>query len=75
MLGPKTEEKRGCIQKSSDWPPGARTANSVVLCHEVQLCILWVSLVSFATIMLRVYIIVVAYFVIDSVRKLLDMPS
>jgi hypothetical protein len=24
---------RGCIQKFSDWPPGARTANGTVLCH------------------------------------------
>jgi hypothetical protein len=24
---------RGCIQKLSDWPPGARTANGTVLCH------------------------------------------
>jgi hypothetical protein len=28
---------RGCIQKFSDWPPGARTANGTVLCHYVQL--------------------------------------
>jgi hypothetical protein len=24
---------RGCIQKFSDWPPGARTANGTALCH------------------------------------------
>jgi hypothetical protein len=23
----------GCIQKFSDWPPGARTANGTALCH------------------------------------------
>jgi hypothetical protein len=42
--------------------------------------ILWVSLVSFAAVTLcvasqRVFIIVVVYFVIYSVRKLLDTPS
>jgi hypothetical protein len=42
--------------------------------------ILWVSLVSFASITLcfapqRDFIFVVVYFVIDSVRKLLDTPS
>jgi hypothetical protein len=44
------------------------------------IAILWVSLVSFAAITLsaafqRVFIIVNVYFVIDSVRKLLDTPS
>jgi hypothetical protein len=45
------------------------------------IAILWVSLVSFATIILcvasqRVFVVVVVvYFVIDSVRKLLDTPS
>jgi len=24
---------RGCIQKFSDWHPGARTANGTTLCH------------------------------------------
>jgi hypothetical protein len=24
---------RGCIQKFPDWPPGARTANGIALCH------------------------------------------
>jgi hypothetical protein len=42
--------------------------------------ILWVSLVSFAAITLciasqQVFIVVSVYFVIDSVRKLLDTPS
>jgi hypothetical protein len=27
----------GCIQKFPDWPPGARTANGIALCHYVQL--------------------------------------
>jgi hypothetical protein len=24
---------RRCIQKFPDWPPGARTANGITLCH------------------------------------------
>jgi hypothetical protein len=70
----------GCIQKFPDWPPGARTANDTALCSKYScIAILWVSLVSFAAIILcvasqRVFIFVV-YFVIDSVRKLLDTPS
>jgi hypothetical protein len=44
------------------------------------IAILWVSLVSFAAIILcvasqRVFIVVLVYFVIDSVRNLLDIPS
>jgi hypothetical protein len=44
------------------------------------IAILWVSLVSFAAITLcvasqRVFIVVAVYFVIDTVRKLLDTPS
>jgi hypothetical protein len=44
------------------------------------IAILWVSLMSFAAISLyvasqRVFIVVSIYFVIDSVRKLLDTPS
>jgi hypothetical protein len=44
------------------------------------IAILWVSLVGFAAITLcvasqQVFIVVVVYFVIDSVRKLLDTPS
>jgi hypothetical protein len=44
------------------------------------IAILWVCLVSFAAITLcvasqRVFIVVCVYFVIDSVRKLLDIPS
>jgi hypothetical protein len=67
---------RGCIQKFSDWPPGARTANGTALSATRCSCIaiLWVRLVSFAAITLcvasqRVFIVVRAYFVIDSVRK------
>jgi len=26
-----------CIQKFTDWPPGARTANGTALCHWEQL--------------------------------------
>jgi len=52
--------------------------------HSATTCsciaILWVSLVSFASIILcvasqRVFVVDVVYFVIDSVRKLLDTPS
>jgi hypothetical protein len=44
------------------------------------IAILWANLVSFVAITLRVasqrlFIVVVVYFVIDSVRKLLDTPS
>jgi hypothetical protein len=44
------------------------------------IAILWVSLMSFASITLcvasqRVFVVVVVYFVMDSVRKLLDTPS
>jgi hypothetical protein len=44
------------------------------------IAILWVSLVSFAAITLcvaseQVFIVVSVYFVIDSVRKLLNIPS
>jgi hypothetical protein len=44
------------------------------------IAILWVSLVSFAAITLcvasqRVFVVVSVYFVIDSVRKVLDTPS
>jgi hypothetical protein len=34
---------RGCIQKFPDWPPGARTANGMALCHWVQLYRYFVS--------------------------------
>jgi len=33
----KHTHTRGCIQKFPDWPPGARTANGIALCHYVQL--------------------------------------
>jgi hypothetical protein len=36
-------EIRGCIQKFSDWPPGARTANGTALCHYMQLYRYFVS--------------------------------
>jgi hypothetical protein len=68
---------RGCMQKFPDWPPRARTQMvqlSATMCSCIA--ILWVSLVSSAAIILcvasqRVFIVVV-YFVIHSVRKLLD---
>jgi hypothetical protein len=71
----------GCIQKFPDWPPGARTANGKHLSAKRCSCIaiLWVSLVSFDAITVcvafqRVFIVAIAYFFIDSVRKLLDSP-
>jgi hypothetical protein len=76
-----TKEIRGCIQKFPYWPPGARTANGTGLCHRRScIAILWVSLVSFIAIILcvvsqRLILRVNLYFVIDSVRKLLDTPS
>jgi hypothetical protein len=32
-----TSYKWRCIQKFLNWPPGARTANGIALCHQVQL--------------------------------------
>jgi hypothetical protein len=59
-----------------------RELQMVELCATKCSCIAiwWVSLVSFATVTLfvasqRVFIVVSVYFVIDSVRKLLDTPS
>jgi hypothetical protein len=72
---------RECIQKFPDWAPGARTANGIALLNYVScIAILWVSLASFPAITIcvasqRVLIFVSLYFVIDSVRKLLDTPS
>jgi hypothetical protein len=73
---------RGCIQKFPDWPPGARELQIVQLSATRCSCIaiLWVSLVSFAAITLcvasqRVFIVMRVYFVIDSVRKILDTHS
>jgi hypothetical protein len=73
----------GCtrvIQKFPDWLP-ERELQMVQLCATRCSCIaiFWVSLVSFAAITLcvasqRVFVIVV-YFFMDSVRKLLDTPS
>jgi hypothetical protein len=74
---------RGCNQNLPDWRL-ERELQMVQLSATRCSCIaiLWVSLVSSAAITLcvasqRVFIIVVAvvYFVIDSVRKLLDTPS
>jgi hypothetical protein len=71
---------RGCIQKFPDWPPGARTANGTALCHYVQLYRYFVSHSSefchhtLCVASQRVFIVAV-YFVIDSLRRLLDTAS
>jgi hypothetical protein len=71
---------RGCIQKIPDWPPGARTANDIALCHVVQLYRYSVSqssefcrhnpLCCFLTSNTKGKLI----FSYDSIRKLLDNP-
>jgi hypothetical protein len=70
---------RGCIHKFPDWPPGARTANGTAPATRCScIAILWVGVVSFAAITLCVasqQVFIVVYFVIDSVRKLLDTLS
>jgi hypothetical protein len=72
---------RGCIQKFPDWPPGARTGNGIALSTRCSCIVtLCVSLVSFASITLcatsqLVFTVAAIYFVIDSVRALLDTPS
>jgi hypothetical protein len=71
---------RRCIQKFPDWPPEMRTANGIAVTRCSCIAILWVSLVIFAAITLcvasqRVIPKVSVYFVIDSVRKILDTPS
>jgi hypothetical protein len=72
---------QGCIKKFPDWPPGARTANVQPSATTYScITILWFSLVSFAAVTLYVasqpeFIVISVYFVIDSVRKLLDTPS
>jgi hypothetical protein len=71
---------RGCDQKFPDWPPGVRTANGIALRQYVQLYRYFVSQSSEFCRHNRLYcsqrvFIIVVYFVIDSVRKLLDIPS
>jgi hypothetical protein len=74
---------QGCIQKFPDWPPGARIANDTALCHCVQFYRYFVSQSSEfchhnlcdASQRVFVVVVVVVYFVIDSVRKLLDTHS
>jgi hypothetical protein len=68
---------RGWIQKSTNWPPGARTANGTALCHYVQLYRYFMSQSSkfCRHNPLLLFIAVSVYFVIDLVRKLLDSPS
>jgi hypothetical protein len=75
-----SESIRECIQKFPDWPSGARTANGTTTTRCSCIAILWVNLVSFAAITLCVasqwvFIVHVVYFIIDSVRKILDTPS
>jgi hypothetical protein len=70
---------RECDQKFPDWRPGARTANGIVLWHYVQLYRYFVSQSSefcrHNPLCCFSVFIVVVYFVIDSVRKLLDTSS
>jgi hypothetical protein len=71
------------ISKFPNWPPGVRTANGTAFCSDTRcncIAILSVSLVSFAAVTLcvasqGVFIVVSVYFIIDSVRKLLDKLS
>jgi hypothetical protein len=72
---------RGCVQKFTDWPTGARTANGTALCYYAQLYRYFVSqssefcrhnpLCFFSTTNTEGKRI----FLYDSVRKLLDKPS
>jgi len=72
---------RGCIQKFPDWPPGGELQMvqlSATRCSCIA--ILWASLLILSAITLcvasqRVFIAAVVYFIIDSVRELLDTPS
>jgi hypothetical protein len=72
---------RACIQKFPEWPPGARIANGTALCHKAQLYRYFVSQSSefcrhkpLCCISTSVYYCCF-YFVIDSVRELMDTPS
>jgi hypothetical protein len=65
--------RTGCLERELKMVQLSTTRCSCI-------AILWVSLVSFAAITLyvasqRVFIVLIVYFVIDSVRKLLDTPS
>jgi hypothetical protein len=64
---------RGCIQKFSGCPPGARTANGTAPCHKMQLYRYFGVSLTLYVASQRVFFVV--YFVIDSVRKLLDTSS
>jgi len=72
---------RECIQKFPDWPPGAKTANITALSHYVQLYRYFVSQSSEFCPHNPLYYFSTSVhcckriFVIDSVRKLLDIPS
>jgi hypothetical protein len=85
IRGPWRWRQHGFLKRTKvypkflDWPPGARTANNTAVTRCSCTATLWVSLVSFAAITLCVasqwVIVFIVYFVIDSVRKLLDTPS
>jgi hypothetical protein len=73
---------RAGIQNFLNGPHGPRTANGTILCYWVQLYRYFVSQSSdfrchnHLCCSQQVFIVVVVvYFVIDSVRKLLDTPS
>jgi len=79
---PGTYNVWGCIQKSTDWPPGARPANDTALCYWVQLYHYFVSQPSafcrhnpLSSHSMSVYCCERIYIVITSVRKVLDTPS
>jgi len=69
-----------CIQKFPDGPPGAGTSNGTSFLHYVQL---YRYFVSQSSQFCPIYVCVASewvfyccvYFVIDSIRKLLDTPS
>jgi hypothetical protein len=68
---------QGCIQKFLDQLPGVRTAYGTALCHWVY-CYFVSQSVRYATITLGVaskqVFVVVVYFIINSVWKLLETP-
>jgi hypothetical protein len=72
---------RGSIQKFPDRPPEARNKNSTALCHYVHFCCYFMSQCcefcchNHFVASQQVFIFVSVYFVIESVRKLLDTPS
>jgi hypothetical protein len=64
---------RGCIQKFPDWPTGARTASGTALCHQVQLCLYFLSQSSeFCRHNTLCCFLTSVCCIMDSVRELLD---